>query len=63
METIIVHPQTEDKLNALTAFLKEQNIEFEKESYNPEFVAKIQQGDIDFANGNYKKISLDDIWK
>ena len=63
METIIVHPQTEDKLQALKTFLKEQNIEFEKSSYDPEFVKKIQQGDIDFANGNYKKINLDDIWK
>lgn len=63
METIIVHPQTENKLQALKSFLQEHQIDFEESSYNAEFVKKIQQGDIDFAKGNYKKINLDDIWK
>ncbi len=63
MEILIVHPQTEDKLQALKIFLEEQQIEFEHSPYDPEFVNKIKQGDIDFEKGNFTKITLDDIWK
>ncbi len=63
METLIVHPHTEDKLQALKNFLEEHHIEFEKSPYNPEFVKKIKKGDADFEQGNYTKISIDDIWK
>ena len=32
-------------------------------SYDPEFVAKIKQGDEDIKAGRTTKITLDDIWK
>lgn len=65
METLIVRPDNNEKLIALKAVLKAMKIDFEKKesSYNPEFVAKIQQGDEDIKAGRTKKISLDDIWK
>ncbi len=31
--------------------------------YDPEFVAKIKQGDEDIEAGRTTKITLDDIWK
>ncbi len=31
--------------------------------YDPEFVAKIKQGDDDIRAGRTTKITLDDIWK
>ena len=56
---IIVHPGSEDKFEALKAFMKAFKIKFEitKESpYDPDFVAKILQGDEDFKKGNFKII-------
>lgn len=65
MGTIIVQPDTKEKLDALKAFLKALKISFEetKSPYNPEFVAKIKRGEKDIKTGKTKSISLDDIWK
>ncbi|GGI22601.1 DUF2683 family protein [Pedobacter mendelii] len=40
-------------------------ISFEKKekSYNPEFVAKIQESDKNFDEGKFKTIKVEDIWK
>ena len=63
METLIVHTDTADKLKALKAVLKVLDISFEKSPYNPEFVAKIRQGEKDLKEGKGVSISLDEIWK
>ncbi len=65
METLIVHPGTKEKTNALKAVLKALKIDFEKEegTYNPDFVAKIKEGEEDIKSGRTTKITLDDIWK
>ena len=65
MGTLIVQPDTKEKLDALKAFLKALKISFEvvKSPYNPEFVSKIKQGGEDIKTGRIKKISLDDVWK
>ena len=65
METLIVRPDNNEKLIALKAVLKAMKIDFEKTAspYNPEFVAKIKQGDEDVKAGRTTKVSLDDIWK
>ena len=69
-EIIIVHPGSEDKFEALKAFMKALKIKFEipsaKSPYNAEFVAMIQQGDDDLKKGKGKKTTLkelDDLWK
>lgn len=61
METLVVHPDTREKYNALKAL----KIDFEKkgEPYNPEFIAKIKEGEEDIKAGRTTKITLDDIWK
>jgi len=69
-DIIIAHPGSEDKFEALKAFMKALKIKFEisksKSPYNSEFVAMIQQGDKDLKNGKGKKVTLkelDDLWK
>jgi translation initiation factor 2B subunit (eIF-2B alpha/beta/delta family) len=63
MGTLIVQPDTKEKLDALKAFLKALKISFEetKSPYNAEFVSKIKQGEEDIEAGRTKKISLDDV--
>jgi hypothetical protein len=69
METLIIHPEGEDKAKALKGFLKAFNIRFEsyidekQNPYNPEFIAKIERGNDDVRTGHTTKISLDEIWK
>lgn len=65
METLIVHPDTKEKTNALKAVLKALKIDFEKGegTYNPDFIAKIKEGKEDIKSGRATKITLDDIWK
>lgn len=46
--TITVHTETKEQENALKAFAKALNMKFvvnEENSYNPDFVEKIQQGE------------------
>ncbi|MCL2327934.1 MAG: hypothetical protein FWC39_05400 [Bacteroidetes bacterium] len=31
--------------------------------YNPEFVEKIKNSELEFALGNYQSIETDDLWK
>jgi hypothetical protein len=65
-DIIIAHPGSDDKFEALKAFMKALKIKFEitkEDTYKPEFVAKILQGDKDIKAGKTTKIQLDDIWK
>ena len=55
-DIIIAHPNSGDKIEALKAILKALKIKFEvtkEAAYNPDFVAKILQGDEDFKNGKF----------
>ena len=70
MEIVIAHPSNKEQLSAIKAFMKALKVSFETKQddniespYNPEFVAKILQGDEDIKTGRTTKISLDDIWK
>ena len=65
METLIVYPDSKEKLNSIKVFMKALNITFEeaKTPYDPEFVKKIQEGDKDIIAGRTKKITPDDVWK
>ena len=65
MPTLIIHPDSKEKLSIIKAFLKAMKISFveEKPPYSADFVAKIRQGDEDIKAGRTKKINLDDICK
>jgi len=68
---IVAHPASNDKLEALKAFLQALKIDFEvttteQSPYNPEFVKMILQGDEDIKAGKGKKVTLeelDNLWK
>ena len=65
MGTLIVQPDSKEKSDAIKAFMKALKSSFKetKSPYNPEFVAKIKQGEDDIKAGKTRKISLDDVWK
>jgi hypothetical protein len=62
METLIVHPQNKEQLNALKAFMKALKISFEAEKpYDPEFVAKIQESRKQVKRGETRVVNIDDL--
>ena len=65
MQTLVIQPNNNEKLEALKQFLKAFKIDFsiEDKPYNAEFVAKIERGQKAILEGRTKKITLDDIWK
>jgi hypothetical protein len=65
METLIVHPDSKEKLTALKAVLKALKINFreKKSPYNPDFVDKVKRSKTDFKAGKYKVIETEDLWK
>ena len=65
MGILIAHPENEEKLAALKAFMKALKIRFEEEKspYDPEFVKKIKRSEEDFKAGRFKAIKTEDLWK
>lgn len=68
METLVFQSDNQEKLEALKAVARALKISFksEKPTYNPEFVAKIEQGRKDKKAGKGVVISqeeLDSLWK
>lgn len=78
METMIVELADKGKAKAVKAVVKAlggsvrapKNSQTKKASgneeespYNPEFVAKIKQGEKDISEGRYTIIKLEDLWK
>jgi hypothetical protein len=70
METFIVHPKNNEEKKVVKAFLKALKIQFENQttnpndsSYDPDFVAMIEENREDYKAGKGIKIDLDDIWK
>lgn len=62
----IAHPINADQLSALKAIVKALKIKFEIKktddiTYNPEFIAKIQESKKDFENGDYTRVKQDDL--
>jgi len=61
---IIAHPQTDEQVNVITAFMKALKIKFEisKESpYNADFVAKIEKSKKEFKNGDFTRVEKNDL--
>lgn len=70
METLVVHPQNNAQEKAVKAILEVLQVPYEREPevdneslYNPEFVAKILQGDEDIKAGRFTVIKNEDLWK
>jgi hypothetical protein len=70
MNTIIVHPDSEEKWKALKAFMTALNIPFELPSkekpYNKDFVTTILEAEKDIKKGKGTKMAskdIDNLWK
>ena len=67
METqdiFIAQPKSQEQVNALKAFMKALKIKFEiteRDSYNPEFVAKIEQSKEQYRKGDFINVEEKDI--
>ena len=62
METLIVHPDNKEQLSALKAFMKAFKISFEeKASYDPDFVAKIQESREQVKRGETRTVNIADL--
>ena len=64
-EIYIAHPQTAEQINALKAFLQALKIRFEvtkeEDSYDPDFVAKIEESREQYKKGEFISIEKKDI--
>ncbi len=61
---IIVHPQTDDQLNVVKAFMKALKIKFEisnKSVYKDDFVAKIEKSKKEFEKGDFVRVEKNDL--
>ncbi len=79
METLVFEAPDKEKARALKAVAKALGVPMsngkarkngsgkkkgkEESPYSPEFVAMIKQGERDIAEGNYKVIKIEDLWK
>ena len=68
-DVFIVHPSNEEEVTVLKTILKALKIKFEfskEETYNPEFVAKIEKARQDYKDGKgkiYTTEQLNALWK
>ncbi len=67
--TLTIKTKNKKKIAATKSFLTAMDIKFKDKAekpYNPEFVEKILQGDVDFKNGKGIKMTIDELnalWK
>ena len=61
---IIVHPQTDDQVNVIKAFMKALKIKFEisnENVYSDDFVAKVEKSKKEFEKGDFTRIEKKDL--
>ena len=64
MESLVIHPESKEQLNALKALIKSWNINFEEYQYDPNFISEIKKREMNIKNG--KTILINDpnkIWE
>jgi glucosamine 6-phosphate synthetase-like amidotransferase/phosphosugar isomerase protein len=60
-DVLIVHPETIEQYKIVKAFLDALGIKFESETYNPEFVAKVEESRGQYIKGEYISVEKKDI--
>lgn len=63
-DIFIAHPQTREQVSALKAFMQALKIKFEvskEETYNPDFVAKIEESREQAKNGQVTRVRKEDL--
>ena len=69
MTTYRAHPKDKAQATALKAIFKALKVPFEaapeaeKSPYDPAFVAKILKSEKNYAQGKFKVIKIEDLWK
>lgn len=65
METVTIKPKNKKDLKIIVDLAKHLKAEvYRQESpYDPEFVAKIKEGEKQFQEGKGVKIDLENLWK
>jgi len=63
METLIVHPDSKEQLDAMKTFMKAFKISFEEDqlTYDPKFVAKIQESREQVKRGETRVVNIADL--
>jgi hypothetical protein len=63
METLIVHPDSKEQLDAMKTFMKAFKISFEdgQSTYDPDFVAKIQESREQVKRGETRVVNIADL--
>ncbi len=61
---IISHPETDEQMNVIKAFMNALKIKFEISNgspYNSEFVAKIEKSKKEFKNGDFTRVEKNEL--
>lgn len=64
MESLVIHPENKEQLNALKALIKSWNINFEQYPYDSNFISEIKKREKNINDG--KSITIKDpnhIWE
>jgi hypothetical protein len=64
IDTVIAHPQTNDQINALLAFMQALKIKFEtkpEQPYNKEFVQSALEGKQQITEGKVTRVGKENI--
>jgi hypothetical protein len=66
MGTLKIHPEDQEQLKTVKAFLNALKIPFEaseESPYDPSFVAKIKESEREAEQGMLTSIKTEDLWK
>jgi hypothetical protein len=58
MESLVIHPENKEQLNALKALIKSWNINFEQYPYDANFISEIKKREKNIKDG--KSITIND---
>jgi hypothetical protein len=67
MEALLIHPDSENK-EIIIQFLQKMEVAYEiigndQKEYDPAFIAMVEENRSKYKKGEYKTITLDDVWK
>ncbi|MEO5910485.1 MAG: DUF2683 family protein [Pelobium sp.] len=57
METLVIHPENKEQLDALKALAKSWRINFEKYPYSTDFINKVKEREQNLAKGESVNIA------
>lgn len=61
--TITINPKNKKESETIKKILKAIEVDFTEETYDKDFVKKIQKSRLEIEQGDTKKIALANLWK